>query len=216
MTKGSEPAWGERNAVTGYYSQYRVSAALVIRTLREGSLSWIAVADPKAGRVDDFQIANDQRVDAYQFKWSRYGGTVSFNELIRVSESTPSLIRQLADGWKRLGATYHRQCVVVHLTTNQQPSTSDRPPVGDPAPDTKHFAAFVEQVWKPAHSAANPAEFTVPAAWPTTWEALQRASGLDDLEFKEFVRDCELEFGRTLPTIEGLSSRDAAHPDLYW
>ena len=49
----------------------------------------------------------------------------------------------------------------------------------------------------------------MPAPWQTTWEALQRASGLDDLEFKEFVRDCELEFGRTLPTIEGLSSRDA-------
>lgn len=128
MSRSNEPAWGERNAVTGYYPQYRISAAMVISGLREGSLRWIAIADPKAGRVDDFQIATEQRVDAYQFKWSRYGGNISFNELIRASDSSPNLIEQLSDGWRRLRATYPGQRIVVHLTTNQQPSTSDQPP----------------------------------------------------------------------------------------
>jgi hypothetical protein len=209
MPRSDEPAWGERNAVTGYFPQYRISAALIISALRGGSLSWIAVADPKAGRVDDFQIADEQRVDAYQFKWSRYGGTVTFNELIKASDSSPSLIEQLADGWKRLRATYSGQRVVVHLATNQQPSTSVPLPVGDPAPEPNHFAAFIEQVWKPAHEAPNPTEFIIPTAWQPTWDTLQRASGLGDAEFKEFVLDCELEFGRTLPTTEGLSRRDA-------
>src|SRR5437763_1441970 len=120
MPRSDEPAWGERNAVTGYYPQYRISAALTISALRGDTLRWIAVADPKAGRVDDFQIANDQHVDAYQFKWSRYGGNISFSELVRVSDSSPSLIEQLSDGWRRLRATYPGQRIVVHLFTNQQ------------------------------------------------------------------------------------------------
>jgi hypothetical protein len=209
MPRSDEPAWGERNAVTGYYPQYRISAALVISALRAGSLRWIGIADPKAGRVDDFQIGNDQRVDAYQFKWSLYGGTITFNDLVKASGSAPNLIRQLADGRRRLRATHPGQRVVVHLVTNQQPSTSTPPPVGTPAPEPKHFAAFIEQVWKPASSAAGPAEFKVPTAWRPAWKALQRASGLGDAEFKEFVRDCELEFGRNLPTAEGPSSRDS-------
>jgi hypothetical protein len=209
MSKSDEPAWGERNAVTGYYPQYRLSAGMVIHRLREGTLSWIAVADPKAGRVDDFQIGGEQRVDAYQCKWSRYGGTITFSDLVRASDSSPNLIDQLVDGWRRLRVTYGGQRVVVHLVTNQQPSTSDQPPVGVPAPAPRHLAAFVEQVWKPAHSAANPQEFKVSAVWQTTWEALQRASGLGEAEFREFVRDCELEFGSSLPSSEGLSRRDA-------
>ena len=62
MPRNREPAWGERDAITGYYPQYRISAAQVIRALRDDTLQWIAVADPKAGRVDDFQIGSDQRV----------------------------------------------------------------------------------------------------------------------------------------------------------
>ena len=58
MATTRAPAWGERDAVTGYYPQYRISAARVIRALRDDTLQWIAVADPKAGRVDDFQIGS--------------------------------------------------------------------------------------------------------------------------------------------------------------
>lgn len=211
MSKSDEPAWGERNAVTGYYPQYRISAALVIRGLREGSLIWIAVADPKAGRVDDFQIATEQRVDAYQFKWSRYGGNVTFNDLVKSPDSAPSLIRQLADGWQRLRTAHPRHRVVVHLTTNQQPSSSPSVslPVGNPAPEPRHFAAFIEQAWKPAHTVTSPEHVAVPAVWQATWDAVRNASGLGEADFREFAHDCELEFGRNLPETAGLSTRDA-------
>ncbi len=82
-----EPAWGERNAVTGYYPQYRVSAGLIIRGLRAENLRWVAVADPQAQRVDDFQIATDNRLDAYHFKWSRYPGNFTFNDLVKGDDS---------------------------------------------------------------------------------------------------------------------------------
>lgn len=206
-----EPAWGERNAVTGYYPQYRVSAALVISGLRQGSLSWVALADPNAGRVDDFQIATDQRVDGYQFKWSRFGGTFTFSELTKPSDSAPGLIEQLADGWKRLRASHPHHRAVVHLVTNQHPSTSDQPPAGDPPPEQRHFAAFLEQVWKPAHT-STAAAFIVPTIWQTTWDALRLSSKLSAEEFEDFVRNCELEFGCSLPATEGMSRRDA---ELY-
>ena len=209
MREVDEPAWGERNAITGYYPQYRLSAAMVIRGLREGSLSWIALADPNAGRVDDFQIATDQRVDAFQFKWSRYGGTFTFNNLTRASDSSPSMIKQLADGWKLLQASNPLKRVVVHLVTNQHPSISDQLPVGDPSPAPRHFAAFVEQVWRPAHLASSTSEIIIPAAWLVTWNALRDGSGLIGEEFKAFVLDCKLDFGQSLPTTEGMSSRDA-------
>lgn len=209
MPRMDEPAWGERNAVTGYYPQYRLSAAILIDRLGEDNLSWIALADPTAGRVDDFQIASDQRVDAYQFKWSRYGGNFTFNELIKPSDSSPSLIAQLADGWKRLQVINPGQRIVVHLVTNQHPSVADQLPAGDPAPEHRHFAAFIEQAWNSARKTSDIEDVDVPAVWQATWDSLRVASGLTKREFKTFSRDCELEFGKSLPTTEGMSSRGA-------
>ena len=60
------PAMGERRAIGGYHPQYRVAAGLILRGLRDGTLEWIRVADPEAGRVDDFQIATANSLDAYQ------------------------------------------------------------------------------------------------------------------------------------------------------
>lgn len=209
MSRSDEAAWGERNAVTGYYPQYRLSAALVIRALREGTLRWIGVADPKAGRVDDFQIATEHRVDAFQFKWSRFGGAITLNDLLRRSDGNPCLIAQLADGWKRLQATHPALRVVVHLVTNQHPSTSDHQlPAGDPPPTPRHFAAFLEQVWKPVADELLPHE-SIPREWHTTWRVLSSASGLSDEEFRSFVTDCKLEFGKSLPSAAGLSVREA-------
>jgi hypothetical protein len=79
--KTRAPASGERQAIGGYYPQYRIAAFLTLRALREENLEWIRVADPEAGRVDDFQIGRRGRVDAFQMKWKRYGGPVTFREL---------------------------------------------------------------------------------------------------------------------------------------
>jgi hypothetical protein len=47
---------GERRAIGGYYPQYRVAAALILRGLPDGTLDAIRLADPEAGRIDDIQI----------------------------------------------------------------------------------------------------------------------------------------------------------------
>ncbi len=206
-----EPAWGERNAVTGYYPQYRVSAALVIGGLRSGNFRWIAVADPQAKRVDDFQIAVANRVDAYQFKWSRYPGNFTFNDLVKTNEKSPSLINQLAEGWKHLKKLNSSERVVVHLVTNETKSVSESAilPKSDPPPEPAHFAAFIEQAWKPAHSTSLSSEIEILAVWKVTWDALQKASGLSGNEFENFVRDCKLEFGQMLPQAENATPLDA-------
>lgn len=195
------PAEGERRAIGGYYPQYLISALFIYRVLREQKLNWVRIADPEAGRVDDLQIGSQSRIDAFQIKWSQYGGNFSFNDLI-TSGSGPSIIAQLADGWSRLQRLHPGQRIVVHLINNQMPSVSDRPPVSDPPPTPRHFAAFLEQAWNPARKEPPDSQLEIPAAWLPTWDTLRAADSLSPVEFKSFIHDCELDFGRGLPGTE--------------
>lgn len=201
------PAEGERRAVVGFYNQYRVSASLILRSLRDESLQWIRLADPEAGRLDDFQLGTTNRVDAFQIKWAQYGGNFTFRDLTSAAASLPSLINQLADGWKRLRKIHPTSRVVVHFVTNELASVSDRPPVGDPPPTPCHFAAFLEQAWEPFRTAVSDPDLEVPEPWRPTWDALRVASRLPPQEFKTFVQDCELEFNYHLPEYD-LTQRD--------
>src|SRR4051794_18956258 len=106
-----QPAQGEGAAVGGYDYQYRSSATLVLRALLDGSLRWITIKDVDAGRVDDFVLGRDNRVDGYQFK-HRATGTFTFGNLTKEeliatggndsARRHPALIKQLADGWNAL------------------------------------------------------------------------------------------------------------------
>ena len=203
-TSANSPAEGERRAITGYYPQYRVAAALILRALREENLESIRVADPEAGRVDDVQIASRGRLDAFQVKWSRHGDPpVTFRELTKDDDSTPSLVAQLADGWKKLRGMNSGTHVVVHLISNRRPSVHDRLPGG-----TRHFAAFVQEVWNVAHRETGLGPWVPPSEWSTAWGALHAASRLSAPEFVEFVKDCELEFGYELPRASSPQTSD--------
>jgi hypothetical protein len=59
-------------------------------------------ADPNAGRTDDFRFATITWLDAYQVKWSLNPGSFTLNDLLKINDNAPSLIRQLADGWSRV------------------------------------------------------------------------------------------------------------------
>ncbi|MBV9413549.1 MAG: hypothetical protein JO363_01090 [Solirubrobacterales bacterium] len=61
---GRPPGEGERSAQVGLVPQYEVAAGLVLRTLTEETLEWIAILDPEVGRHDDFQLATPGRIDA--------------------------------------------------------------------------------------------------------------------------------------------------------
>lgn len=198
------PAEGERAAICGYNSQYRISASLILRRLQERNLEWIRIADLKGGRLDDFQIGSDHRVDAYQMKWSEYPDNFTFNDLTAGSKEKPSLILQLAEGWKELSRKYPSSHIIVHLITNKTPSasTSQNMPAENPAPAKKHFAGFIEQCWKPIQKIPIDSDWEFVPEWRNTWNKIRKESCLSESDFKTFVRNCELEFRYDIAKID--------------
>ncbi len=205
------PAEGERRAIGGYASQYSVAADLILRALRAGQLQWIRLADPTAGRVDDLQIGDHLRVDAYQVKWATHPGTISFHNLTTVrrdrGRESPSLINQLAQGWMRLRQARPGTRIVVHLVIDDHPSVDDAVPASDPVPTSRHLAAFLEQVWRPVVQGQVRDEHDLPAEWRYAWERLRDASGLGASDFMDFVQSCALDVAWRLPD-EQATTRD--------
>ncbi|MBN1316411.1 MAG: ATP-binding protein [Anaerolineales bacterium] len=188
------PGDGERRAASGYWAQYHVGARVVLEALESGDMAWVKIADPNAGRVDDLQVAKTARIDAYQVKWSQYPGAITLNDLTREIDEKPSLFAQLVDGWRRLkrGNPLHR--VVVHLITNEYPSSSTSAwmPATTNPPTPYHLSAFISQSWLPAQSIGR---IDTNGVWQAVWKALQSAGGLSLEELIDFVLDCSLDFG---------------------
>ena len=195
------PGDGERRAIVGFHGQYNVAADVILKSLHQEGLEWIRVADPLAGRVDDLQIGSQGRVDAFQVKWSQYPGPFAFRDLTTGKDTAPSLMSQLAQGWLELKKQHNSCRIVVHLVTNEHPSTSlqTNMPTGSPPPTPSHFAAFLAQVWTPYRQSPPDTPFAVPDEWQLTWNAVCEASGLDEMDFQAFVTDCHLEFSYQLP-----------------
>ena len=109
---------GERVAMLGYVPQYEIAAGIIYKALVNGTFEWAKVADPEAGSLDDIQVATTGRLDAYQVKWAEFTGTISFNDLIRDSNSKeiekPSLYKQLSEGWNNFKKIYPERKVIVH------------------------------------------------------------------------------------------------------
>jgi hypothetical protein len=172
------------------------------------------LADPEAGRVDDFQMGSQQRVDAFQIKWSQFGGPFTFNDLVKAGAGSPSLIAQLADGWKRLRASHAGDKVVVHLVTNQTPSVSDSVRADHRKPGRRHFAGFLAEAWNVFRASAP--DTHIPAVWSTAWETMRQEASLSGTSFGEFVHDCELEFGYQTPQFVTPRTRDQRILDNDW
>ena len=200
----SAPADGERAAIGGYYPQYRLSANTILKSLRSETLEWIRLADPTAGRVDDFQIGTPGRVDGYQVKWSRNGGSFTFRDLTTPQGDKPPLIAQLTDGWRALRHNHPNRRVVVHLQTNEMPSNAKiLSRAGEKSKAS--FAEFLSQAWYPVLDDG----IAIPSEWRPVWDDLVKASAINAAEFTEFANHCNLEFGVFLPG----QRRDDTTPD---
>lgn len=105
---------GERAAISGYRPQYEIAASIILHHLRRGTLEWIKLADPDAGKMDDFQIATHGRLDAYQIKWGQYSSNVTYKSFISSSKDNEAPLLQLANGWKTLCNSNRDRKVVVH------------------------------------------------------------------------------------------------------
>jgi len=201
------PAEGERRAVSGYSHQYRIAASIILEHLIERTLQWIRITDPEAGRVDDLQIGTQARVDAYQIKSSEYPGAFTFSNLTTKFKKSPSIIRQLVDGWQLLNKNYPGSRIVVHLVTNNLPSSNDTMPVGSPPPTPRHLSAFFQQAWLPRkQKKAIPSNL-----WDTTWEILRKYTGLEPEDFNQFIDDCELDFNYNTPEDDTGFGKNRVH-----
>ena len=187
------PAEGERAAIAGFHGQYSVAAVLILRALYEGTLESLRIADPDAGRVDDFILCSPGSVDAFQVKWSVYPGRLRFNDLSSQGDETRGLIRDLAEGWQRLRTKYPEATVRVHLVTHDHAHAESKAflPVGGDVPDHVHFAAFLAEAWPVGQREAG----DVPDCWQPAWDRLALTSGLSTAEFEEFARCCHFDCG---------------------
>jgi hypothetical protein len=213
--RGTAPAEGERRAMAGYVPQYRVAASLILTELRGGTLEAIRIADPEAGRVDDIQVLSNGRLDAYQVKWHQYPGAITFHNITTPeAESSPALILQLADGWKRLSSAHSARNVVVHLVTNAIASTHDTLPAGDPRPNPCHFASFMQQEFVPVTTGRRSSGWQNSPGWQPAWKDLLSASSLSQDDFSVFVGGhltLELGFSPEPPLLAG--SRETSRYD---
>lgn len=194
------PAEGERRAVRGYRGQYSVAAVIVLKLFRDGVLESLRIADPDAGRVDDFVCLHSGVVDAYQVKWSRYPGRILMSDLRQSKNPQKGLLRDLADGWLRLRDQHPGKQIRVHLVSNDiaDPDNELHDRDGGQT-DPTHLAAFLKTAW-PAHRRA---EGELPEYWLRTLADLRDSSGLSQDDFETFSRHCyfDLGFSVDIPTL---------------
>jgi len=193
------PSSGERRAVGGFGNQYKVAANIILDHLKRGDLLSIKIADPDAGRVDDFQIASRNRIDAYQVKWTKWPGNLTLTDLTKNTKDEkgklkPNLIAQLADGWKKIKSLNVGRSVFVHLVTSDQASNTKFQKDSLPY---HHLAFFLSEEWGKNPTSADRGEFA------KVWHQIQTASALaDENEFRAFVESCIIETSYRLPVPE--------------
>lgn len=209
-------AIGERAAIIGYSAQYCIAAEFIYSALVVEELEWIALADPDAGRVDDIQVATPGRLDAYQVKWGEQIGSLSFNDLTSgkgdtTLTSSKGLIGQLAGGWHKLKHTNPDRRIVVHLITRDFASQHAAIPHGNNTVSKANLQGFVTDCWADRSWSTQGLD-ACPNGWSPALIELKDASGIDEVAFLSFIRDCELEFGYTLqgasPTRDGLRQEE--------
>lgn len=190
------PAAGERDAVRGYRWQYDHIAHTVYDAFLDGNFEALRLTDPEAGRVDDLVLVRRGRVDGYQFKSVAHDSYVTFNQLAREQKTrggnpSPSILRSLGDGWKRLNGRYEN--VHVHIVLQQLASIRDHlgeEGVERPSPD--HFSAFLEEVLNPLQSRQITLEDVAPG-WRPAIEKLRDETGVEPNEFERFAQAFHLD-----------------------
>lgn len=179
------PAEGERRAQRGYVRQYQSAAAAIYSGLVRGDLQWIGLADRAAGIADDVVLGFGDRVIGHQFKTSQFPDKFRLETLLIGANG---LLRPLAEAWQSLSRAHADQTVVIRLVTNDYPSTSDT--LGDGA--AGHSAAFLGEF--ETYPNRTLAEWRA-SRWRPFIEALCAASGLDELNFEQFLQGFQLLHG---------------------
>lgn len=167
---------GERGAMGGYRAQYDEFSRRVYDCILNGNLECIRVADAEenVGKLDDICYVTDTEVHAYQVKWTNNDDTFTYIDF-------KSLIKQVAEGWKKIKAIYPSKVVIPHLLTNRKCSTADRSIKGNDGKTLGTFADYVENVITPLCSSAE-----LSNKWAVMLDELNKVTGLTEKQSSEF------------------------------
>ena len=167
---------GERGAMGGYRAQYDEFSRRVYDCILKGNLECIRVADAEenVGKLDDICYVTDTEIHAYQVKWTNNDDVFTYIDF-------KSLIKQVAEGWKKIKAIYPTKVVIPHLLTNRKCSTADRSIKGNDGKTLGTFADYVVNVIKPLCSSEELSD-----KWAVLLDELNEATGLTERQSSEF------------------------------
>lgn len=189
------PAEGERIALGGYIPQYDFAAAVVLEGLRDRTIKRIGLVDPEAGILDDVQIEREDRLDAYQVKWSQTEAHIPRGEfrslLLDLVASRDAIVDRLeVDG--------DTKEVVGHLITNRQGSETKLP-----THESKGISSFVVEAWTPAHLGEFGVATEIPEEWQAEWAEIAAEGGLTSEQLLEVAPKLEVKLGLSDPRPVG-------------
>ena len=167
---------GERGAMGGYRAQYDEFSRRVYDCILNGNLECIRVADAEenVGKLDDICYVTNTEVHAYQVKWTNNNDTFTYIDF-------KSIIKQVAEGWKKIKAIYPTKIVIPHLLTNRKCSTADRSIKGNDGKTLGTFADYVVNVITPLCSSTELSD-----KWAVVLDELNETTGLTESQSSEF------------------------------
>lgn len=204
ITHAEPPAMGERRARWGYGYQDKVATERILSILKEdlrsgeAAFEGVRLADLQAGRADDFVIVWRKRVEGNSIKWSRDATALNWGELIGAG----GLLRELADGWKRLQEQWPERAVRVRLQSNRPPSHErhNAQLISDFS-----VAAFLRDHWADGPQADNPKTLK------DAWAKIVAHVGLPADDFARFVATSAFTLSHAEPPRVGSDTRDLRH-----
>jgi hypothetical protein len=195
---------GERRARWGYGYQDKVATDRILRILKDelrgGSAVFegVRLADLQAGRVDDFVLVWNRRVEGNSIKWSGDASPMNWGDLI----GAEGLVKELAEGFLELRRKWPDRTVTVRLQTNRPPSLEARP---NQIISAFSVAEFLRDHWEKGPTAQD--SEVVKEAWDT----IAKHTGLRPADFGELVKGCIFSLGSTEPPGSGPDTRDWRH-----
>ncbi len=195
---------GERRARWGYGYQDKVATERILsflrRDLRDGTTVFegVRLADPEAGRVDDFVLVWKESVEGNSIKWSEGATGFTWGELIGAS----GLLRDLATGRNRLRSRWTGRTITVRLHTNRSASIEKHHAQLIPS---LSLAEFVATHWPSGPDTADSADAAI------AWRKIAEHVGISGVELSDFVAHCQLTFGQAEPPGPGPASVDWRH-----
>lgn len=195
------PAMGERRARWGLAYQDKVATKLILDELKRNlttsgyKLTGVRLADLEAGKVDDFVLVWEDRIAGHSLKWSAEATPLNWGELIGAS----GLLKELADGLKRLRTKWKNRSIKVVLITNRTASTETHK---NQIISTHSVATFFQTHWNQNSGSLD--ETTVEA-----WKTIGTSLGLDNSELADLVSNCDIHFAFQEPPNVQPGTRDA-------